>query len=232
MNLLDFIQNNLAHVLPILLVGVVAVAIILERFRTLVMRYPLRNAPAFFEKLQSLVVGGKTLDAISLCDHNSGRPAAKVAKAALLRAHLPDDAIEQAVMLAVGESTRVIQKRTGFLATIANVATLLGLLGTIAGLIQSFEAVSHADPQQKAAMLSAGIATAMNATMLGLGVAIPCMLAFSYLINQANSLVGEIEESAMKAMDILKLRHYIEDKSPEGPTSPGERPDHRGRKSA
>jgi biopolymer transport protein ExbB/TolQ len=94
------------------------------------------------------------------------------------------------------------------LATIANVATLLGLFGTIAGLVQSFEAVGHADAQQKSALLSAGIATAMNATMLGLGVAIPCMIAFSFLMNRSNRLVADLEESSVQITDALKQRFY------------------------
>jgi hypothetical protein len=93
-------------------------------------------------------------------------------------------------------------------ATIANVATLLGLLGTIAGLIHSFEAVGHADAQQKAALLAAGISTAMNATMLGLGVAIPCMVAFSFLVNRQNQLIGDVDQSAVQILDILKQRYY------------------------
>jgi biopolymer transport protein ExbB/TolQ len=116
--------------------------------------------------------------------------------------------IENGLQLATHEATAAIQKRTSFLATIANVATLLGLLGTIAGLIASFEAVGHADPQQKSALLAAGISTAMNATMMGLGVAIPCMVAFSFLMNSTNRLIGDIDQAAIRVMDILKQRYY------------------------
>ena len=127
---------------------------------------------------------------------------------ALLRAHQPEALIEQGLMIAVSEQTQAIQKRTSFLATIANVATLLGLLGTIAGLITSFEAVGHADPQQKSALLAAGISQAMNATMLGLAVAIPCMVAFSFLMNRTNRLVSELEQAGMRSLDILKQRYF------------------------
>ena len=96
-----------------------------------------------------------------------------------------------------------IQKRTSYLATIANVATLLGLLGTIAGLIESFAAVGHADPQQKAALLANGISTAMNATLLGLGVAVPCMIVFSFFINKANRLISELESAGLMVLDSI-----------------------------
>ena len=207
-NMLDFIKNNLMHVAPILLAGAVAIAIVLERWKALFTSYPIRDQQGFFDKVTELVLSGKTGDAVALCDRFHAKPVARVVKQALLRAHQPEQMIEQGVALAVAESTQMIQKRTSFLATIANVATLLGLLGTIAGLIASFEAVGHADPQQKSALLAAGISTAMNATMLGLGVAIPCMVAFSFLMNRTNKLVGDIDQSAIRALDILKQRYY------------------------
>lgn len=213
MGFIDFIQNNLAHVLPILIAAGFAIAIMAERTRALISVYPLKNSKLFFERLGELIVNNKTSEAVAFCDQYSKKPAAQIVKAGLLRAHMPDEAIEQALAMALGDATRLVSKRTSFLATIANVATLLGLFGTIAGLIQSFEAVGHADAQQKAAMLSAGIATAMNATMLGLGVAIPCMVAFSFLVNKSNALVGDMEDSALKTIDALKLRYYSADLS-------------------
>ena len=208
MSIFDFIVNNLAHVAPILIAGAFAIAIILERSRALFKTYPIRDQQGFFNKLTDLLLNGKTAEAVALCDKMSTKPVANVAKQALLRAHQPEELIENGLQLAVHEASASIQKRTTFLATIANVATLLGLLGTIAGLIASFEAVGHADAQQKSALLAAGISTAMNATMLGLGVAIPCMIAFSFLMNRTNKLVGDIDQSAIRVMDILKQRYY------------------------
>jgi biopolymer transport protein ExbB/TolQ len=204
----DFIKNNLGHVAPILIAGAVALAIMVERARALFQVYPIKDAQGFFDKITDLVLAGKVAEAVALCDRLPTKPVAQVAKQALLRAHQPETLIENGLQLATHEATAIIQKRTSFLATIANVATLLGLLGTIAGLIASFEAVGHADPQQKSALLAAGISTAMNATMMGLGVAIPCMVAFSFLINRTNRLVGDIDQSAIRVMDILKQRYY------------------------
>src|SRR6185437_10822251 len=145
---------------------------------------------------------------ISHCDRYQSKPAAQVMKQGLLRAHQPETLIEHGLQIAVGEATQAVQRRTTFLATIANVATLLGLFGTIAGLIASFQAVGSADPQQKSALLAAGISTAMNATMMGLAVAIPCMVAFSFLMNRTNRLIAEIDGCAVRALDILKQRYY------------------------
>ncbi|HLE00949.1 MAG TPA: MotA/TolQ/ExbB proton channel family protein [Bdellovibrionota bacterium] len=208
MSFFEFIKTSFWHVAPILLVGVFALAIIVERSRALFMVYPIRDSRGFFDKLTELVISGKLGDALGFCDRFQGKPAARVVKQALLRAHQPEGLIEHGLQIAVGDVTQIIQRRTSFLATIANVATLLGLFGTIAGLIASFEAVGHADPQQKSALLAAGISQAMNATMLGLGVAIPCMIAYSFLINRTNRLIAEVDQSAVKIIDILKQRYY------------------------
>jgi biopolymer transport protein ExbB len=207
-NFFDFVRNNFMHVAPLLVAAGFAIAIIFERFMALYAVYPIRDMNGFFDRLTDLVMQGKVGEAIALCDRYPSKPAAKVAKQALLRAHQPESLIAGGVELAVANSTRGIARRTSFLATIANVATLLGLFGTIAGLIHSFEAVGHADAQQKAALLAAGISTAMNATMLGLGVAIPCMVAFSFLVNRQNQLIADVDQAAVRSMDVLQQRYY------------------------
>lgn len=204
----DFLKTNFLHVAPILLAAGFAIAIILERSRALFKIYPIENPREFFDKLTDFVMSGRIAEAISHCDRYSEKPAAQVIKQGLLRAHQPETLIEHGLQIALGEAAQTIQRRTTFLATIANVATLLGLFGTIAGLISSFEAVGHADPQQKATLLAAGISSAMNATMMGLAVAIPCMVAFSFLMNRTNRLLGEVDASAVRTLDILKQRYY------------------------
>lgn len=214
MNFITFLQENFTHVLPVLLAGAFGLAIILERSRALFGVYPMKDAKAFFARIQEYVLAGKIDEAVKLCDENPDKPVTRVVKSALSRAHLPIEAVEQGIQLTLSELSQQVQKRTAFLATIANVATLMGLFGTIAGLIFSFEAVGHADPQQKSALLSAGIATAMNATMLGLAVAIPCMVCFSILVSKSNKILAEMEEAAARSVDALKLRFYAADFQP------------------
>ncbi|HAR44002.1 MAG TPA: MotA/TolQ/ExbB proton channel family protein [Bdellovibrionales bacterium] len=204
----EFLKTSFFHVAPILFVGAIGIAIIIERSRALFSVYPIKDQRGFFDKMTELVLAGKMGEALSLCDRMPAKPVAQVMKQGLLRAHQPESLIEHGLQLAVGDVTQQVQKRTAFLATIANVATLLGLFGTIAGLIASFEAVGAADPQQKSAMLAAGISQAMNATMLGLGVAIPAMIAFSFLMNRSNRMIAEIDHAAVHAVDILKQRYY------------------------
>lgn len=88
-----------------------------------------------------------------------------------------------------------IDRRTGFLAMYGNVSTLLGLLGTIVGMIHSFAAVASANPADRAMMLSKGISEAMNCTAFGLITAIPALVAFAYFQNRTDKLIGSITES-------------------------------------
>lgn len=101
------------------------------------------------------------------------------------------------------EETEHIEKRTGFLAMIANVATLAGLLGTITGMIKSFAAVSQANPMEKATLLSNGISEAMNTTAFGLIVAIPTLLVYSILSNRSQMLTDDLNQAALKAYNWL-----------------------------
>jgi biopolymer transport protein ExbB len=208
MSFMEFIRDNLGHVLPILIAGAIAIAITLERSKALFFSYPIPRFNEFYKRLGGLISVGKIQEAIQQCDEYGEKPGVKIIKTALQRSHMPESVIEDGLQIAVAEASQVILKRTGYLATIANVATLLGLFGTIVGLIHSFEAVAHADPQQKSALLSAGIATAMNATMLGLGVAIPCMVVYAFLVNKSNRLIAEMETTATKILDTLKQRFY------------------------
>jgi biopolymer transport protein ExbB len=206
--IIDFLKDNFFHVAPIIIVGLIGLAIIIERSRALIWTYPIQNMPRFFDKLRDLVMADRVSEAITLCEQYRNKPVANVVKEGLLRAHQPESLIEDGLEIAVTEATLQVQTRTPYLATIANVSTLLGLLGTILGLIRSFDAIGSASAQQRSALLAAGISTAMNATMLGLGVAIPCMVAFSFLISRTNRLNTAIEQSATRVMDIIKQRYY------------------------
>ncbi len=208
MGFFSFIIENFLHAAPVLIAALFAVAITIERSRALLKTYPMKDTKAFLERITEYVNRNETAQAVAMCDQHLEKPVAKVVKTALLRSHLPDEAIEQGINIALGETQEMISKRTPYLATIANVATLMGLFGTILGLIQSFQAVANADPAQKSALLSAGISTSMNATMLGLGVAIPCMVIYAFLTNKSNKLQAEVEDAALRCTDTLRMRYF------------------------
>ena len=99
-----------------------------------------------------------------------------------------------------------LEKRTHYLATFANIATLLGLLGTIIGLIQAFTAVCGANPAEKADLLSASISVAMNTTAFGLIVAIPLLLMHTVLQTKTVELVDSLEMASVKFLNIVTER--------------------------
>ncbi|MGK5086407.1 MotA/TolQ/ExbB proton channel family protein [Bdellovibrionota bacterium FG-2] len=200
----EFVRNNFLHVLPILIAGCLAAAIMLERYKTLFGTYALKNPAQFLEQITNFTIQGKLTEAVALCSEAPSVPLVELVKGALLRAHEPEEFVLGKMEILLGEMSQRIQKRTSYLATLANVSTLLGLLGTIAGLITSFEAVAHADAQQKAALLANGISTAMNATLLGLAVAIPCMVGFSFLVNRSNYLIKQLETAALQMIDAIR----------------------------
>jgi len=111
-------------------------------------------------------------------------------------------AMEEGLMEVVPQ----LEKRTHYLATFANIATLLGLLGTIIGLIQAFTAVSAANPTEKADMLSASISIAMNTTAFGLMVAIPLLLMHAFLQTKTVEVVDSLEMASVKFLNILTGR--------------------------
>ena len=215
MSFVEFITQNMGHVLPILLAGTIGLAIIIERFFLLYAIYPPKDVESFYRELTQNITHGRLNEAVGLCDRQLRAPLCQVVKIGVSRAHLPEIVIEDGLRIATHQAQGLVQKRINYLATIANVSTLLGLFGTILGLIHSFEAVGHADAQQKSALLSAGISTAMNATLLGLGVAIPCMIAYSFLVNRSNQMTADIDDAALKTMDILKQRFYSTVDTPE-----------------
>jgi len=118
-------------------------------------------------------------------------------------AHKHDD-VEMAMEEGFLETVPHLEKRTHYLSTFANVATLLGLLGTVVGLIDAFTAVTNANPTEKAALLSASIAVGMNTTAFGLLVAIPLLLIYSFLQAKTVEIVDSLEMASVKVLNIIK----------------------------
>ena len=101
------------------------------------------------------------------------------------------------------EAAPILQKRTGYLSMLANVATLLGLLGTILGLIQAFHGVTLQDTTMKQEVLAKGIAVAMSTTAFGLIVAIPCLIAFHILTSRQNQILDSIQHAATQLLNLV-----------------------------
>lgn len=116
------------------------------------------------------------------------------------------DDIELAMEEGVMEAIPQLEKRTQYIATLANIATLMGLLGTIMGLITAFTAVANAAPADKATLLSQSISVAMNTTAFGLMAAIPLLLCHTFLQTKTNEIIDSIEMAGVKFLNIVTER--------------------------
>jgi len=190
---------------PIAFVSVFGIAIMVERFIFLFFKYNI-NANQFMAQIQKLVMANNVDRAIKLCNAAPSAALPKVIKAGLTRANKGEVEISNAIEEATLEVIPNITKRTPTLQQVANIATLLGLLGTIMGLIDAFEAVASAPPDMKTQMLTASIAIAMNTTAFGLIVAIPTLAAFIFLNNTSKKIIDEIDQYSVKLQNLLVSR--------------------------
>ena len=160
------------------------------------------NARAFLEQIRKLVAANNVDRAVKLCSATEA-PVARVARAGLSRLNKGEAAVSTAIEEMMAEVTPDLKKRIAILWSIANIATLLGLLGTISGLIKSFAAVGSASPEQRSALLSKGISEAMYNTAFGLGIAVTCMIAHVFLSGVAKKQQNELETFSMKLENML-----------------------------
>jgi biopolymer transport protein ExbB len=188
---------------PIAFVSTLGIAVAIERLIYFYIHCRL-NAKALLTQITKLVKNGEAEQARKICATIKA-PLAIILEAALW--HFIQQESDQEIQNAVDEvglrELPRLQCRTHYLSLFANIATLMGLLGTIFGLQQSFGALAAVDPSQKAVVLAKGIAIAMNTTALGLMVAVPCMVMFSILGAKANNLIEEIDESSVRLLNFL-----------------------------
>lgn len=169
----------------------------LERLITLFLRMSY-NVQASLEAIRSQILDKKYTDAIQVCNTRPGAPEISVIRSGLLAVENGREAMKSALGYAVLEITQKCESRLSYLALIANVATLLGLLGTISGLIQTFASLASADPVKKAEMLGLGISEAMYATAAGLIVGVVAMTVHTICSSRADSIVGQAQNAGLK----------------------------------
>ncbi len=213
--LIKTFQNGGPFMYPIAIMLVFGTIIIAERMYMILFCYS-GNSSKLMQKVQEHIVDNNIEKALNLCNSKKYAATYQVFKSAILNADRPAEELHDHVEVATMEVVPKLQNRVSFLFTIANVATLMGLLGTIVGLIQTFEAVGSVDASQKQQLLSAGISTAMSTTAFGLVVAIPCMLVYGYLFNKINAMVDEIDHYSSRLVMLLKTgRTYFDNFSPD-----------------
>lgn len=198
-----FFQQGGPFMYPIAVVLLSGLAISLERFIYLsgVRR---RNRQAFDRGILPLMQKGDYRGALRAANQTAAAIGTMISAGLgrLINNHSRED-IEYAMEEGLMEVLPRLEKRTQYLATLANVATLLGLLGTIIGLIAAFTAVASADPSEKASLLSESISVAMNTTAFGLMSAIPLLLFHSWLQTRTNEIVDSFEMAGVKFLNIV-----------------------------
>lgn len=187
--------------------GVVGVVLIFERWNYLIKRASV-NSQRFMLEITKLISTNKIDKAIELCDAEPEGALPKVCKRGLQHAGTDARTIQTAVDEATLEVLPLLSKRVGFIAMIGQIATLLGLLGTVYGLIKSFTALGspNLDPALKGAMLAGGIAAALLCTMTGLMVAVPMIVANSAFREKVTQITDDIDEYSVKLINMLAAR--------------------------
>ena len=193
----------------ILIAQIVSISIILERvFQLYVLRA--KNQKTLGGKFEKLIKRGQISDVAEKANYLGFRnPIGLVVKAgakAIIDMGGREEIQSRMDEVLLNEN-RKFETRIGFLSMLANVGTLLGLLGTIIGLIKAFSAVGNVDPATKATMLSQGISMAMNTTAYGLIMAIPALIMFSVLQNRANELSEDLNQGALKLFNWFSFNY-------------------------
>jgi len=194
---------------PILLVAAISAAITIERYVTLTL-LKARNQNVW-SQVQPLLADGDFDKAREMTSKDDSA-ISQLLTVGLARqgAVRRREDIEIAMDESMIELTPQLEKRTHYLATFANLATLLGLLGTVSGLIHAFAAVATVNPADKANLLSASISEAMNCTAFGLMTAVPIVFAHAFLQTKTSELVASLEMAFLKFLNVLTERQAIQ----------------------
>lgn len=183
----------------------VVLTIVIERFWFQFTQYRV-NSKEFFAQVKKLVAAGNIDRAIKLCEA-SDFPILQLVRSGLTHANKGPDEIDAALSEKLSELKPQAEKRVGALWSLANIATLIGLLGTVSGLILTFSAISDPGLSQadKQRLLSNGIAEAMYNTALGLGIAVFCMITHILLHTRAKAIQHDLENTMERTFNLLTI---------------------------
>ena len=199
----EFMQKGGPIMWPILLCSVISFAIIIERLIRI--RQEQIDTKSFMEQISKSLKRNKIMEALDLCDRTGG-PIAAILKAGILKHDRSRNEIREAIEDASIHEVPRLERNLPVLSTVAQVAPLLGLLGTVTGLVKAFQVI-----ESKATLLNpvnpgdlaGGIWEALLATTFGLCVAIPTYVAYNYLVSRVDGFVLDMERSATDLMNIL-----------------------------
>ncbi len=204
-SIINFFSTGGVFMYPILIVFAVGLAIAAERYITLTI--VTRKNQVVWDQVQPVLAEGDFEKAREMTSEDESTIAQVLnmglsLQGAVRRREDIEIAMEESMM----EIVPRLEKRTPYVALASSVATLLGLLGTIMGLIQAFTAVANANPAEKADLLSASISVAMNTTAFGLMVAIPLLIIHAILTSKTGDIVDSLEMATVKALNVFSRR--------------------------
>jgi biopolymer transport protein ExbB/TolQ len=200
-----FFQEGGFWMYPIAAVMAIGIAVAVERYLFLTRSRAVNRK--LWDQLMPMISAGKYQQAQALTAKSSEAISRVMGYGlARIRSARRREDLEMAMDEGLMEVIPGLERRTHYLSTLANIATLLGLLGTIIGLIQAFTAVANASPAEKAELLSSSISVAMNTTAFGLIVAIPLLLVYSVLQSKTSQIVDSLEMAVVKFLNIVTDR--------------------------
>ena len=201
-----FNDGGLLVMFSILFVLLLSITIIIERVVRMWTTYDMPNSSEFMSGIQKYIMNNSIENGIRLCKKYKPALLPHVISQGLKKANHSPSEIEYALDHANLQVTPDVTRTTPLLATTANVATLLGLLGTIFGLMHSFDAASSATGNERTTQLAAGISEALTATSFGLSTALICLLAYGILQWKQKKLLDDINQHSAKLLDLLYTR--------------------------
>jgi biopolymer transport protein ExbB/TolQ len=204
--LVEAFKHNPTFMVLNMICSAVVLTIVVERFYFQMTKYRV-NSKEFFAQVKKLVTAGNIDRAIKLCEA-SDYPILQLVKSGLTQANKSPDEIDAALSEKLSELKPQSEKRVGALWSLANIATLIGLLGTVSGLIATFASISQTGLSQadKQRMLSNGIAEAMYNTALGLGIAVFCMITHIILHTRSKAIQHDLESTMERTFNLLTIQ--------------------------
>jgi biopolymer transport protein ExbB len=198
----SMISSGGAFMYVIIALSIVAFALFFERASYLYLKLKL-NMDAAFGSIMKALEKASYSDALKECSKIEKHPLGRILKSGLIRSDKKDKDIERAMEESILKEVPRVKARINLLSLFANISTLLGLLGTIMGLIMAFQSVSTASEAMKQEVLASGISMAMLTTAAGLIVAIPCMAGYYFLNNRGDFIIDQFEEKALSLANAL-----------------------------
>ena len=187
----------------IIICSIIAFAVFLERVWYL--RHAKIDTGNFMKNISYKVRSNRVMDAVDMCNSTKG-PIARILKSGIMKYDKPREDIKEAIMDAGVHEMPLLEKNLGVLATIAHIAPLLGLLGTVVGMLKAFQVIEGKAMSMvpvNPGDLAGGIWEALITTVAGLSIAIPTYVAYNYLVSRVETFVVDMEKSATELVNIL-----------------------------